>query len=262
MTSRQARRERREAERKTRKAEYQAAKAEGGLDSAEPLYAVAPEAETIQPQPRRSRTEVNRANSSHSTGPRSATGKARSSQNSFKHGLYSTRLIMPGEDPAELDALKAELIAEHRPGNQTEHILVNEIAEQFWRIRRMRGLEAQAFTPENLDTWTENGLLALIQRTMAAAERGLHKALAALRQQRKDSGTVRHAISAEETPAAGFVPPKTEEIAGTDAHRGFVPPFPGLAFESCDDLIDLESDPQPLHAEKRGNSSLEQPAAA
>ena len=46
-----------------------------------------------------------------STGPRTAEGKAASSQNSFKHGLYSKQLVIQGEDPAELDALKADLIA-------------------------------------------------------------------------------------------------------------------------------------------------------
>jgi hypothetical protein len=38
------------------------------------------------------------------------------------------------ENPAELDALKADLHAEHQPTNTTEDILVNEMAEQYWRI--------------------------------------------------------------------------------------------------------------------------------
>jgi hypothetical protein len=53
------------------------------------------------------RAEINRANARHSTGPRTATGKARSSQNSFKHGLYAKYLVLPDEDPAELDELCA-----------------------------------------------------------------------------------------------------------------------------------------------------------
>ncbi len=208
MTSRQARRERREAERKSRRAEYQAAREE----------AVAPPIAPI------SRAHINRANSLHSTGPRTAAGKTRSSQNSFKHGLYSTQLVMPGEDPAELDALKADLIAEHRPGNQTEHILVNEIAEQYWRIRRMRALEARAFTPENFDEWSNNGLLALLLRTMAAAERGLHKALTALRHQRKERG---------------FVSQKTPEVD----NPGFVPEFSTMS--PSPETVPIHFDPDP-----------------
>ena len=40
-----------------------------------------------------------------STGPRSAEGKARSSMNALKSGIYSKSLTIPGEDPARLDTL-------------------------------------------------------------------------------------------------------------------------------------------------------------
>jgi hypothetical protein len=81
---------------------------------------------------------ANRANAQKSTGPATPEGKARSSRNSFKHGLYSKQLVVGAEEAAELDALKAKLRAEHQPINETEEILVNELAEQFWRLRRSR----------------------------------------------------------------------------------------------------------------------------
>ncbi len=104
-------------------------------------------------QPKLCRADVNRANAAHSTGPRTPEGKENSKRNSFKHGLYAKNLVIPGEDPAELDRLRARLRAEHQPGNETESILVNEIAENFWRLRRMREYEARAMQPENLDKW-------------------------------------------------------------------------------------------------------------
>ncbi len=106
---------------------------------------------TAQISPR-SRADVNRANSQHSTGPASSIGKARSAQNAFKHGLYSKQLILPGEDPAEFDELRATLCGEHQPANTTEEILVDELAQNFWRMRRFRELEARAWTPENLNS--------------------------------------------------------------------------------------------------------------
>ncbi len=112
-------------------------------------------------QPKLCRADVNRANAAHSTGPRTPEGKENSKRNSFKHGLYAKNLVIPGEDPAELDRLRARLRAEHQPGNETESILVNEIAENFWRLRRMREYEARAMDPENLDKWFNSGLLAL-----------------------------------------------------------------------------------------------------
>ena len=41
---------------------------------------------------------ANRANAQRSTGPRSEEGKARVAQNGLKHGLCSTRVLLPGED--------------------------------------------------------------------------------------------------------------------------------------------------------------------
>ncbi len=137
-----------------------------------------------------SRSEINRANAQHSTGPKSAIGKLRSSQNSFQHGLYSKQLILPGEDPAEFDHLRATLRNEHQPANTVEEILVDELAQHFWRMRRFRELEARALQPENLDAWCNNGLFALIQRSMASAERSFHKSLTALRGLQKARGFV------------------------------------------------------------------------
>src|SRR5579875_3905126 len=84
---------------------------------------------------------ANRANAQKSTGPATPKGKARSSRNSFKHGLYSKQLVVGPEEAAELDEVKSNLRAEHQPINETEEILVNELAEQFWRLRRARRYE-------------------------------------------------------------------------------------------------------------------------
>lgn len=197
MTSREARKQRREAERQARQAEYR-----------RELEARRAETNRTEADRAATRAEINRANAQLSTGPRTPQGKARSSQNSFKHGLYSKHLVMPGEDPAELDSLKAGLIAEHQPVNDTESILVNELAEHFWRIRRMRRLEAEAFRPEKLAEWHSSGFLAQIGRIMAAAERGFHKALSALRQLQA---------------ARGFVPQIRTPTVRTETPTGFVP---------------------------------------
>ena len=161
---------------------------------------------------KQSRTEINRFNSQPSTGSRTPEGKAASRQNAFRHGLYSTQLIARHEDPAELDALKAGLRAEHQPANTTEEILVNEMAEQFWRIRRFRFREACLLSIEDNEHATMAILkfLPIIQRFMTAAERGFHKALTALRQLQKDRGFVPQSLdvsqNAEQTEPIGSVP--------------------------------------------------------
>jgi hypothetical protein len=158
------------------------------------------------------RAETNRANAQHSTGPKTQ-GKANSSRNSFKHGLYSKQLVTSSEEAAELDALKADLRAEHQPANETEEILVNEMAEQFWRIRRARRMEASILDDRNV-VLTH---LAAVQRMMTSAERGFHKALSTVRQLQKGRGfvpqTAEHASNVGQAPGpanSGFVPQKDE----------------------------------------------------
>ena len=164
------------------------------------------------------RAEVNRQNAQHSTGPRTAEGKTASSQNAFKHGLYSKQLILPGEDPAELDALRADLRREHQPATITEDILVNELAEHYWRLRRMRKFEVRAMGAGSLDELQKGlAILPIIQRTMAAAERGFHKALKTLTDLQRQRGFVPQTAAQPESgevlaaPQTAFVPPTTPE---------------------------------------------------
>ena len=61
------------------------------------------------PTPRR--TAANRANAVRSTGPRSAAGKAASSQNAIQDGLFTALAVVPalGETAAAFDALRADV---------------------------------------------------------------------------------------------------------------------------------------------------------
>jgi hypothetical protein len=129
---------------------------------------------------------ANRANAQLSTGPVTPEGKAASSQNNFKHGLYSKQIVASGEDPVELDALKTDLRAEHQPASLTEEMLVNEIAEQYWRLKRARRMEANLFTNGDLLIAHMNAVI----RLMSSAERGYYKALKTLGELQKQRGFV------------------------------------------------------------------------
>jgi len=85
------------------------------------------------------------ANAQHSTGPRSAEGKAASSKNALKLGLYSQALILPGEDPEELAALSRGYSERFRPQDPIEEILVEELVRAEWLKRRYRRIETQVF---------------------------------------------------------------------------------------------------------------------
>src|SRR4051794_14679415 len=70
------------------------------------------------------RCDINRQNASHSTGPKTAAGKAKSSRNAVKHGLCAEKLALPNEDPAALAARAQEWTAHYKPRNPGEAYLV------------------------------------------------------------------------------------------------------------------------------------------
>ncbi len=78
-------------------------------------------------------TRANQANAKKSTGPKTKEGKAKVAGNHTTHGLFIRRhVILPGEDPAEYDALLADSPSEDR----------NALAQCEWRIRRCQRAEA------------------------------------------------------------------------------------------------------------------------
>src|SRR5207248_2660906 len=126
--------------------------------------------------------EINRANAHHSTGPRTSAGKLASSRNSLKHGLASSQLIMPSEDPAEFEGLLADLLAEHQAANPTEELLVHQIAQSWWLTQRALRLQNECFTAEGVD----QKRLSLFLRYQTTHERAFHRALSTLLRLKKD----------------------------------------------------------------------------
>ena len=96
-------------------------------------------------------------------------------------------------------------------------------------MRRFREFETRAFQPENLDDWSTNGLMTLIQRSMASAERSFHKAPAALAKLQRSRGFVPQkpvegqATAAKQPTPAGFVPQKTAAELAAFEYFGYFP---------------------------------------
>jgi hypothetical protein len=97
----------------------------------------------VEPSP--ARLAANAANAQASTGPRTAEGKARSSQNARVHGL-SSREVVVAEDERELfsefvNAYEQDL----QPHGALELTLFSQIVHAAWNLRRVRILEAALF---------------------------------------------------------------------------------------------------------------------
>jgi hypothetical protein len=187
-----------------------------------------PEKSTKTTQPKRTRAEINRENAKKSTGPKTAEGKAASSKNAFKHGIYSKFACIPGEDPEKLDALREDLRTEHQPASLTEEMLVDELAHQYWRIKRYRYLESHMWTTPGRDAqgdlcadaqrvvWMiDHGLAALYHRVLNSADRSFYKTLKTLQETKKARGFVPKSQVARPVAAAaasGFVPQNPENV--------------------------------------------------
>ncbi len=83
---------------------------------------------------------ANRQNAQKSTGPRTDTGKRRSSQNAITHGLRAQDNVIDSphlkESPDEYENLIASLIDELNPDGAFQTQLVHKIANCLWRQRR------------------------------------------------------------------------------------------------------------------------------
>ena len=89
--------------------------------------------------------KANRLNARKSTGPRTDEGKAVASQNAIKHGLRARQAVIPGEDPAEFEAHREQMVAELAPVGAVETMLAERVVGLAWRLRRAERLGNEAF---------------------------------------------------------------------------------------------------------------------
>src|SRR3954447_14814808 len=82
--------------------------------------------------------EANRRNEQMSTGPKTASGKARASLNSLKHGERAKVVVpvLPQEDPRELDAKIRRWVEDLQPRDDAERDLVVRAARLSWLLGR------------------------------------------------------------------------------------------------------------------------------
>ena len=87
------------------------------------------------------RIEANLRNAQLSSGPRTPEGRARSSMNALRHGITGQVSITTVEERAAHDKFVQELIDRLRPEDALELQFASLIAEDFWRLQRIRAVE-------------------------------------------------------------------------------------------------------------------------
>jgi hypothetical protein len=99
--------------------------------------------------------EANRRNAVRSTGPKTIEGKSRSSRNNLRHGLTGHVTIMPNEDREAHDTFCNELIDSFKPETPIEQQLAQSVAEDSWRLNRVRAIENNMFALGHADQHRE-----------------------------------------------------------------------------------------------------------
>ncbi len=80
---------------------------------------------------------ASRANGARSKGPVTPVGKANSSRNSTRHGMFADTLVLEKENPPQFHELFNELLDEYQPSTRTQMMLVETIVAARWRQRRI-----------------------------------------------------------------------------------------------------------------------------
>jgi hypothetical protein len=166
------------------------------------------------------------ANASHSTGPRTAEGQNRSSRNSLKHGLCSTKHLVPRGEREAFDLHYNESIAALAPIGIIESQLAEAIILDQWRLIRARNLEGEIFARgfvnakiESIaggETWLAHAKeLALL----TLYEQRINRALA---RNKAEFETRQTARLAAEQPEPAQPQPQPTETKSTSPDPGFV----------------------------------------
>jgi hypothetical protein len=88
------------------------------------------------------RIEANRRNALRSTGPITPGGKARSSRNALRHGVYSALPVVPGlEWNEDWETHRAGILKSLAPEGTLEEALAERVALCFWRLNRVHRYE-------------------------------------------------------------------------------------------------------------------------
>jgi hypothetical protein len=139
-----------------------------------------------------SKAESARLNGSKSRGAKTEAGKLRAANGNLKHGAYSSRVVMQGENPEAYAALLKSFIDLFLPTDVFENECVVTMTNCCWRTRRLECAETDALNAavllnkprveaafEAVDTPTERALAIQsdhvnLERNSRAEER-LHR---------------------------------------------------------------------------------------
>jgi hypothetical protein len=156
--------------------------------------------------------------------------------NALKTGLHADSLVLPIEDPADLEALTDDYYRHYRPASPIARAFVDDLIRCEWTLRRLDNAETQMWQYQNQSTYGDEeefplgnsgtcnpGSFSKLQYRIDATRRARTRALQALE---KLQGEPAPAPPVEPLPRAlepVSLPPSPQT---TSPRIGFVPSTP------------------------------------
>lgn len=81
-------------------------------------------------------------------GPRSPEGKVATSTNAIKNGVYTNTVLLPGESIEDYEQIVQTLEKDFQVEDSIERLLVRQIANVVWKIKRLELIEKQILANE------------------------------------------------------------------------------------------------------------------
>ena len=88
---------------------------------------------------------ANIANAMLSTGPRTEEGKAKARYNARRHGLTGQFYVMDEADRLAYNEHEVQMLAVLNPADYYERQLAVALAQDHWRINRVKGIEFNSY---------------------------------------------------------------------------------------------------------------------
>ena len=157
-----------------------------------------------------------------SAGPKTEAGKAKSSRNSIRTGLYAARDFVRPEEEEEYTQTLIKLMDELTPENSVEQTFATEIMGATWRLRRCRLVEESFSFLDDLgvdpmiDERTEKQQKS-VDRARAQSHLILRRSLDELRKLQKGRTIQEQLADQIPTPKPAPQPPPNADPANMDA---------------------------------------------
>ncbi len=94
------------------------------------------------------KSESARINGAKSRGPKTPAGKAKSSQNAIKHGIFAKVIVLRNENADLFEQLTQDFVRRFEPRDGVELAIVEQMVAATWRLSRCWELQTQTMNLE------------------------------------------------------------------------------------------------------------------